>query len=131
NGHVLDEWFGKTVIHSDCRFTYEEAQEIIEKKDHTRIGEDLTIKLQDSIIALDKIAKKMRAKKFTRGSISFDKREVSFKLDENNRPIGINFKVSKDSNKLIEEYMLLANRRVAQYIKSKGPCVNRAHEEPD
>lgn len=133
NGHVLDEWFGKTIIHSDHRFTYEEAQEIIETglpKVDTGDG-ILDMQLTASVLALDKTAKKMRKKRFTRGSISFDKREVSFELDENNDPIGINFKVSKDSNKLIEEYMLLANRRVAQFIKSKGPCVNRAHDEPD
>jgi ribonuclease R/exosome complex exonuclease DIS3/RRP44 len=74
----------------------------------------------------------MRAKRFNRGSISFDKREVKFKLDEDNKPIGISFKVSKDSNKLIEEYMLLANRRVAQYLNKKQvPIPNRIHDEPD
>jgi len=135
NGHVIDEWFGKTVIHSDMRFTYEEAQEVIENGcvESWDMGNLQTMgqNLIDAVLALDKTAKRMRKKRFTRGSISFDKREVSFKLDENNNPIGINFKVSKDSNKLIEEYMLLANRRVAQFLKSKGPCVNRAHDEPD
>lgn len=147
NGHVLDEWFGRTVIHSNHRFTYEEAQEIIEKSStnlENKLIKDGLINgiseldsyhkakdLSYAIMALDTVAKKMRKKRFSRGSISFDKREVSFKLDENSKPIGINFKVSKDSNKLIEEYMLLANRRVAQFLKSKGPCVNRAHEEPD
>lgn len=132
NGHVLEEWFGKTVIHSDRRYTYEEAQEIIESKDNARLYDDKQqAMLEDSIIHLDRIAKRMRKKRFTRGSISFDKREVKFKLDEANDPTGIEFKISKDSNKLIEEYMLLANRRVAQFLKSKGPCVNRAHDAPD
>ena len=138
NGHVLDEWFGRTVIHSDKRLTYEEAQEIIENSDKTLKGEpfhrDFSFGLGEvtkSVRDLDRTAKKMRAKRFTRGSISFNKREVKFKLDDDNKPIGIDFKVSKDANKLIEEYMLLANRRVAQFIKSKGVCVNRAHDEPD
>ncbi len=74
----------------------------------------------------------MRKVRFTKGSISFDKHEVRFKLDENNKPVDIIFKVGKDSNKLIEEYMLLANRHVAQFINQKGlPMVNRAHDKPD
>jgi len=137
NGHVLEEWFGKTVIHSDHRFTYEEAQLIIENGGYTTPDSPIVQSgglmgtLGQAILELDRTAKRMRKKRFSRGSISFDKREVSFKLDENNDPIGIDFKVSKDSNKLIEEYMLLANRRVAQFLKSKGPCVNRAHDAPD
>ena len=144
NGHVLDEWFGRTVIHSDHRFTYEEAQMIIELqgKDKSEYGEimikagldmafDKAGQLGSAIISLDKTAKRMRANRFKRGSISFDKREVKFMLDEENKPTGITFKEMKDSNKLIEEYMLLANRRVAQYLKSKGACINRAHDEPD
>jgi ribonuclease R/exosome complex exonuclease DIS3/RRP44 len=148
NGHVLNEWFGRTVIHSDHRFTYEEAQAIIEWKKSE--GEELDItnfdiggvgsqfryaefisKISDAVKALDKTAKNMRAKRFKRGSISFDKHEVKFELDENGKPIGLKFKIQKDANKLIEEYMLLANRRVAQFLKKKGPCVNRAHEEPN
>jgi ribonuclease R len=125
NGHVEYEWFGRTVIHSDARLTYEEAQEVIE-------GNDIdNTHLRNAILDLDKMAKKMRVKRFTQGAISFDKREVKFKLDEDNKPIGIEFKVSKDANKLIEEYMLLANRKVAEFLKSKGPCINRAHDEPD
>lgn len=134
NGHVLEEWFGKTIIHSDCRLTYEQAQDIIEFPTDglTAIqGNPASGEVMQAVRDLDKTAKRMRKKRFTRGSISFDKREVKFKLDENSQPIGIDFKVSKDSNKLIEEYMLLANRRVAQYLKSKGACVNRAHDEPD
>lgn len=137
NGHVLDEWFGRTVIHSDRRYTYEEAQDMIEKHAEAK-GEPIegfanphAVELFRAVIALDKTAKRMRAVRFKKGSISFDKREVKFKLDEDNQPIGIDFKVSKDANKLIEEYMLLANRRVAQFLKSKGACVNRAHDEPN
>jgi len=146
NGHVMDEWFGRTVIHSDHRFTYEEAQAIIESggKQKTEYGNILAelhglgmeyrtaAGLGDAVLTLDKYAKKMRKVRFTKGSISFDKHEVRFKLDENNKPVDIIFKVGKDSNKLIEEYMLLANRHVAQFINQKGlPMVNRAHDKPD
>jgi len=136
NGHVLDEWFGRTVIHSNHRFTYEEAQFIIEGEDYNDVYESLPKEQANSIVNaikdLDMIAKRMRKKRFTRGSISFDKREVKFKLDEDNKPIGISFKVSKDANKLIEEYMLLANRRVAQFLNKKGVAIpNRIHDEPD
>ena len=150
NGHVLEEWFGRTVINSNHRFTYEEAQAIIEldklpKEDvdgRTKIlledtglrllGWDPARKLADAVLALNKIAKKMRKVRLTKGSISFDKQEVKFKLDENSKPTGIIFKVTKDSNKLIEEYMLLANRHVAQFINTKGlPNVNRAHDKPN
>jgi ribonuclease R/exosome complex exonuclease DIS3/RRP44 len=136
NGHVLDEWFGRTVIHSNHRFTYEEAQLIIEGEDYDDVFEslpkDCNSQIVNAIKDLDKTAKKMRAKRFKRGSISFDKREVKFKLDEYNKPIGISFKVSKDANKLIEEYMLLANRRVAQFLNKKGIAIpNRIHDEPD
>lgn len=127
NGHVLEEWFGRTVIHSDRRYTYEEAQDIIERTnpDHVLMDTD------SAILALDKTAKKMRKQRFTRGSISLDSQEVKFELDENGKPIGIKFKIQKDANKLIEEYMLLANRHVATFLKKHGPCINRAHDAPD
>ena len=136
NGHVLDEWFGRTVINSDKRYTYEEAQEIIEGfptlGDSPRFVNEQTDKLEKAIKNLDKLAKKMRKTRLQKGSISFDKHEVKFKLDENNKPVDIIFKVGKDSNKLIEEYMLLANRHVAQYVNSRQyPMVNRAHEKPN
>jgi ribonuclease R/exosome complex exonuclease DIS3/RRP44 len=136
NGHVLDEWFGRTVINSDKRYTYEEAQEIIEGfptlGDSPRFIDEQTDKLEKAIKNLDKIAKKMRKTRLQKGSISFDKHEVRFKLDENNKPVDIIFKVGKDSNKLIEEYMLLANRHVAQYVNSRQyPMVNRAHDKPN
>jgi ribonuclease R len=151
NGHVSDEWFGRTVINSDHRFTYEEAQAIIEwdkssdmglllnngieiKNEDKRLWTDAKFfrKITDAIQILDKIAKKMRKVRLQKGSISFDKQEVRFKLDENNKPTDIIFKVGKDSNKLIEEYMLLANRHVAQFVNSKGlPMVNRAHDKPN
>ena len=136
NGHVLEEWFGRTVIHSNHRFTYEEAQEIIDKGFAEAWGvindEPPVYDLINAIIHLDKIAKKMRKTRLGKGSISFDKHEVRFNLDENNNPTGITFKVGKDSNKLIEEYMLLANRHVAKLVNAKGyPMVNRAHDKPN
>lgn len=150
NGHVLEEWFGRTVINSDCRLTYEEAQTIIESegKWETDISDFEFIKnmnidssmryatevkkMFDAVRLLNKIAQRMRKTRSKKGSISFDKQEVKFKLDENNKPVGIHFKVAKDSNKLIEEFMLLANRHVAQYINTRGlPNVNRAHDKPN
>ncbi len=138
NGHVMEEWFGRTVIHSDHRFTYEEAQMIIENGGYTsEVSSIVQINnlmglLGHAIVVLDKYAKKMRKVRFTKGSISFDKHEVRFKLDENNKPVDILFKVGKDSNKLIEEFMLLANRHVAEFVNQKGlPMINRAHDKPD
>jgi ribonuclease R/exosome complex exonuclease DIS3/RRP44 len=133
NGHVTDEWFGRTIINSDHRFTYEEAQEVIETRlPKINTGDPiLDMQLTCAVLILDKMAKKMRKVRLGKGSISFDKHEVRFKLDENNKPVDILFKSSKDSNKLIEEFMLLANRHVAQFINSKGlPMVNRAHDKP-
>jgi ribonuclease R/exosome complex exonuclease DIS3/RRP44 len=132
NGHVLDEWYGRTVINSNKRYTYEEAQEVIESGLRSKDVFEEGYNTRDAILDLDKIAKKMRAQRLTRGSISFDKQEVRFKLDENNKPVDIIFKIGKDSNKLIEEYMLLANRHVAAFVNSKGlPMVNRAHDKPN
>ncbi len=144
NGHVLEEWFGRTVINSNHRFTYEEAQKIIEAGDSKEKqmleilslssihSEEESTKICQAILALDKLAKKIRKGRTAKGSITFDKSELRFELDENNKPIGLISKHSKDSNKLIEEFMLLANRHVAQFINSKGlPMVNRAHDKPN
>ncbi len=110
SGYVHDTWYGRTVIHSDRRFTYEEAQEVIEGAD---------AELSDEILLLDRIAKKLRAERFKKGAISFEREEVKFKLDENGIPLGVYTKENKDSNKLIEEFMLLANRSVAEFIGKK------------
>ena len=126
---VHKEWFGRTVIHSDRRFTYEEAQERIETKQG-----DLT----EEILQLDKLAKIMRNERIRNGAITFDRSEVRFNLDDESNPIGVYFKVSKDSNHLIEEYMLLANKKVSELIslkKRKEPTGNtfiyRIHDDPD
>lgn len=127
--HIHKEWFGRTVTHSDRRFTYEEAQERIESE---------TGDLADEILTLDRLAKIMRSQRIKNGAITFDRSEVRFNLDENNEPIGVYFKVSKDSNHLIEEFMLLANRKVSEYISltRKGEYTNntfiyRIHDDPD
>lgn len=108
---VLSEWFGRTVIHSQRRFTYEEAQEIIE----TGKGD-----LQDEILLFDRLAKTLRKHRMTQGAVSFEKSEVKFKLDKEGNPVGVYTKEAKDSNKLIEEFMLLANRKVAERIGKAG-----------
>jgi len=126
---VLDEWFGRTVIYSDHRFTYEDAQEVIENKEG---------RFADEILLMDKLAKIMRAKRIDEGAITFDRVEVKFQLDEKKNPTGVYFKQAKDANKLIEEYMLLANRKVAAFIgkaadgtPSNKPFVYRIHDDPD
>ena len=125
-GYVRDTWFGRTVIYSDKRFTYEQAQEIIEGADHENVD------LKEAIIELDVLAKKIRKRRMDQGAISFDKTEVRFNLDEKANPIGVYVKESKDSNKLIEEFMLLANKKVAEFIgKKKKTFVYRVHDEPN
>lgn len=118
----------RTVIRSDRRFTYEEAQEVIE----TGEGE-----CRDAILALNGLAKKLREKRFKNGAINFDRYEVKFEIDENGKPVSVYFKESKEANKLIEEFMLLANRTVAEFVgrppkgKTKKTFVYRIHELPD
>ena len=126
-GNVLDSWFGRTVIYSDKRFAYEDAQEIIE-------GNDVAVEepIKEAILTLDTLAKKIRKIRMSQGAISFDRTEVRFNLDENANPIGVYVKESKDANKLIEEFMLLANRKVAEFIgKKKKTFVYRIHDEPN
>ncbi|MEO8234842.1 MAG: ribonuclease R [Flavobacterium sp.] len=137
---VINQWFGRTVIDSNQRFAYEEAQYIIETKDNT-IPVDISITgssyvVSDEIVAatlkLDDLAKIMRRKRMNDGAISFDKVEVKFNLSEDGEPEGVFFKVSKDANHLIEEFMLLANRKVAEYIgKQKKTFIYRIHDEPN
>ncbi|MCP2026401.1 ribonuclease R [Flavobacterium sp. HSC-32F16] len=137
---VINQWFGRTVIYSDQRFAYEEAQYIIETKDNT-IPVDISItgesyvvsdEIVEATLKLDELAKILRKKRMQNGAISFDKVEVKFNLDEAGEPEGVYFKVSKDANHLIEEFMLLANRKVAEYIgKQKKTFVYRIHDEPN
>ncbi len=132
NADIVKSRIGRTVTRSDRRFTYEEAQEVIEtgKGDYA-----------DEILTLDKLAKTLRKRRFAEGSMEFDRPEVRFDIDENGHPTGVYFKESKDSNKLIEEFMLLANRTVATAIgagmakgskNKKGKAfVYRIHDCPD
>lgn len=128
NAKILHEWFGKTVINSDRRFSYEEVQEIIE----TGKGP-----LDTVILQVDALAKILRQKRMENNAINFETEEVKFKLDENSKPIGVYLKVQKEANFLIEEFMLLANKRVAEKIgKTNSPkqdvktFVYRIHDEP-
>lgn len=126
--HVINQWFGKSIINSDRRFAYEEAQEVIE----TGEGD-----LKDEILTLHELAKKLRAKRFQSGSIAFERSEVKFELDDTAKPIGVYLKENKESNQLIEEYMLLANKKVAELIgkpdgnKTIKTFVYRIHDEPN
>ena len=127
-GEVKQHWLGKTVIHSDHRFTYEEVQEIIEKREglHSEV-----------ILILNDLAQRFRKQRFKKGAINFSSQEVRFKLDENANPIGIIVKESKEAHQLIEEFMLLANRIVAESVakikvnKKEIPFPYRVHDTPD
>ena len=137
---VINQWFGRTVILSDQRFAYEEAQYIIETKDDV-IPVEISItgssyKVSEEIVSatlkMDELAKILRKRRMAEGAISFDKVEVKFNLDEEGEPQGVYFKVSKDANHLIEEFMLLANRKVAEYIgKQNKTFIYRIHDEPN
>lgn len=139
---VLQQWFGRTVTYSDRRFAYEEAQAILDTggseipAEVSLTGEAYTVEKEvaDAVITLDKLAKVMRSRRMLHGAISFDKVEVKFNLDEDNVPTGVYFKEARDSNKLIEEFMLLANRKVAEFVGKKKPektFVYRVHDEPN
>ncbi len=129
NLDIVDEWFGRTVIHSDRRFTYEEAQEIIEtgKGDYS-----------SEVTTLNRLAQTLRKERFKHGAIAFERDEIRFRLDDKGAPIGVYTKVQKEANQLIEEFMLLANRRVAEFCahriangrKVPRPMVFRVHDEP-
>ena len=139
---VIDEWFGRTVIYSDARFAYEEAQEVIETKSNlisskvslTGSAYDIKNDIKNAILKLNELAIIMRSQRMKSGAISFDKVEVKFNLDDTNNPTGVYFKTSKAANKLIEEFMLLANKKVAEFIGKQKPIktfIYRVHDEPD
>ena len=139
---IENQWFGRTVTYSDARFAYEEAQHIIETESCnipkdisiTKKTYETTILIKDSIIKLNELAKIMRKKRMTEGAISFDKVEVKFNLDGTSNPVGVFFKTSKEANKLIEEFMLLANKKVAEFIgkqPTKKTFIYRTHDEPN
>lgn len=128
DGKIYNQWFGKTVIHSNRRFSYEEAQEIIEGKE----GD-----FKKEILFFDKIAKILRKSRLKHGALNIESEETRFKLDEKGHPTEVVIKTSKDANKLIEEFMLLANKKVALFIAEpiKGrdqiPFIFRVHDKPD
>jgi ribonuclease R len=140
-GEILEEWFGKTVIKSDRRFSYAEAQEIIETK-KGKISKEIALnkksyeatkEMVNAIVILNEIASTIREERKKQGSINFNKKEIKFKLDSLKNPIEVIFKENKEANKLIEEFMLLANKKVAELFKKakKEPGVYRIHDAPD
>ncbi|MEZ5042979.1 MAG: ribonuclease R [Saprospiraceae bacterium] len=127
NDKVQSRWFGRTIIHSNHRFTYEEAQAVLESEGGP---------FESELKLLNRIALKLRQERFKQGSINFETQEVKFRLDDQGTPLEVYVKERKDSNMLIEDFMLLANREVATYIHKKGidheiPFVYRIHDEPD
>jgi ribonuclease R len=128
DGKVLSEWFGRTIIHSDRRFSYEEAQEVLESG---------TGDFAEELLLLNGLAKKLKEERFKKGAISFETIEVKFKLDEKGTPLAVYPKIRKDAHKLIEEFMLLANKKVAEYVykmrkgESRNTMVYRIHDYPD
>lgn len=116
--NILSEWFGRTVINSDRRFTYEEAQEVLEGK---------SSEYADELLMLNKIAYVLRDQRYKTGAINFETTEVKFRLDETGKPIGVYVKERKDAHKLIEDFMLLANRKVAEFVAKMGPKNDRIH----
>ncbi|HVD99706.1 MAG TPA: ribonuclease R [Cytophagaceae bacterium] len=128
SGKIIDQWFGKTIIHSARRFTYEEVQEIIE----TSNGD-----FKEEILLLDRLAKILRKERFRKGAISFETIEIKFKLDENGKPLGVYPKIRKDAHKLVEDFMLLANKKVAEHVynmkkgEDKNTMVYRTHDDPN
>ncbi len=123
---LVGKWFGKTLIHSDRRFSYEEAQEVLESGEGDMANE---------LKVMNRIAKKLRKAKFKNGAINFETEEVKFRLDENAVPIDVYVKVRKDAHLLIEDFMLLANKEVAKFVAQKEkpeiPFVYRVHDEPN
>jgi len=123
---IIKEWFGRSLIHSNRRFTYEEAQEVIE----IGMGD-----YSKEILLMNKVAHKLRKQKFKKGAISFESEELKFELDEQGKPIGMYVKERKDAHMMIEDFMLLANKSVARFIAKKPapevPFIYRVHDEPD
>lgn len=127
NAQICSYRIARTVIRSNCRLTYEEAQQMILEK------EDRSTPLREALLTLDGLAKQLRQRRFDKGAIAFDREEVKFEVDEHGAPIALYFKRSEDANQLIEEFMLLANRTVAAHVAKKQnlPFVYRVHDLPD
>jgi ribonuclease R len=127
DANVIEQWFGRTIIHSDTRFSYEDAQEVLENKSGKHCNE---------LIKLNELAYKLRERKFKHGAISFESVEIKFRLDDQGKPLGVYVKERKDAHKLIEDFMLLANKKVAEFVAKKGKgkqkltFVYRSHDSP-
>ena len=140
-GNIKEHWFGRTIIKSNHRFSYQEAQEIIEtkkniiSKKNSLTGKEYSVEneIVEAILIMDEIAKETRNKREKEGSINFNKKEVYFKLNEKKEPVGVFTKESKDANKLIEEFMLIANKKVAELFTEikKQKYIYRVHDLPD
>ena len=141
DGTLIKEWYGKTIINSDYRFTYNEVQHILETN-NTLINDDISLtsseykipkEVLNALKKLNNVANKLRKERMKEGAISFDRVEVKFKLDKKNNPENVYFKKSREANKLVEEFMLLANKKVATFIskKSNFSSVFRVHDKPD
>ncbi len=127
DANVVEQWFGRTIIHSDTRFSYEDAQEVLENKSG---------KHSEELLKLNELAYKLRERKFKHGAISFESVEIKFRLDDQGKPLGVYVKERKDAHKLIEDFMLLANKKVAEFVAKKGKgkqkltFVYRSHDSP-
>ena len=146
---LVKEWFGRTVIHSDKRFSYEEAQEVLEKMEEQVWEDEATLQYGLPLQTLNNLAKILKKERFKKGAINFETNEVKFRLDAQGKPLGVVLKIRKDAHKLIEEFMLLANKKVAEFVfnigKKKGKpgrketddtesgntMVYRVHEPPN
>ena len=141
SGNIKEYWFGRTIINSNYRFSYQEAEEIIQNKtnkiskENSLSGKQYEVENEvvEAILVMDEIAKNSRTKRELKGSINFNKKEVYFRLDDNKNPIGVVLKESKDANKLIEEFMLIANQKVAELFTEikKQKYIYRIHDLPD
>ena len=140
-GEIIESWFGRTIIESDYRFSYQEAQEILDNKTNeisdnvSLTGKKYTVneEVVEAILVMDEIAKKTRKARENQGSINFNKKEVYFQLNEKKEPTAVLLKESKDANKLIEEFMLIANKKVAELFTNikKQKYIYRVHDLPD
>ena len=140
--NVVDRWFGRTVIRSDYRFDYEGAQRIIETEGKEPEDPAVTQEIRDAILELNKLASIMRKKRFSSGAISFERPEMKVEVDDTGKPIRVYEKITKEANWLIEEFMLLANKSVAEFIATSGKMngkedknaktfIYRIHDEPN
>ncbi|WP_188766684.1 ribonuclease R [Emticicia aquatilis] len=144
DGRLINEWFGRTVIHSDHRFTYEDAQKVLENEEGDVLNpatepDEILEKYRFPLHTLNHLAKILKKERFRNGAINFETNEVKFKLDETGKPLGVVLKIRKDAHKLIEEFMLLANKKVAEFVfklkneanSEANTMVYRVHEPPN